>query len=247
MYAPSLPSPAGRRLWSRRSGVRVPSLTLTKSPGNPGLFAFLGARAARELAALGHRAATLRSAMAPGHTDFVLRDDRHAVCVLGDERAHTCAASAGGRTRADGRLSDLLRRPAPATTTANLIGTAIAYLQLYWNAFIGKHGRDRRPRDGARARRAACPRTRPARRMALRPCLVCGAVTGGTRCPTHSRNGSTRSWRRIRPNVLALDGHRWRFCGQPATEVDHIRPVADGGTDHPSNLRSLCHDCHAGR
>ena len=43
-----------------------------------------------------------------------------------------------GRTRADGRLSDLLLRPAPATTTANLIGTAMAHLQLYGNAFIGK-------------------------------------------------------------------------------------------------------------
>ena len=46
--------------------------------------------------------------------------------------------TADGRTRADGRLSDLLRRPAPATTTANLIGTAMAHLQLYGNAYFGK-------------------------------------------------------------------------------------------------------------
>jgi hypothetical protein len=29
-------------------------------------------------------------------------------------------------------------------------------------------------------------------------------------------------------------------CGVRATEVDHIVPKAFGGTDHASNLRSLC-------
>ncbi len=29
-----------------------------------------------------------------------------------------------------------------------------------------------------------------------------------------------------------------------AEEVDHIVRLADGGTDHPSNLQSLCEDCH---
>jgi len=46
--------------------------------------------------------------------------------------------TADGRTRADGRLADLLRRPAPGSTQANLIGTAMAHLQLYGNAFLGK-------------------------------------------------------------------------------------------------------------
>ena len=46
--------------------------------------------------------------------------------------------TADGRTRADGRLSDLLRRPAPGSTQANLIGTAMAHLQLYGNAYLGK-------------------------------------------------------------------------------------------------------------
>jgi HK97 family phage portal protein len=43
-----------------------------------------------------------------------------------------------GRTRHEGRLSDLLRRPAPATTTANLISTAMAHLTLHGNAYLGK-------------------------------------------------------------------------------------------------------------
>lgn len=38
---------------------------------------------------------------------------------------------------------------------------------------------------------------------------------------------------------------RCEWCGALATEVDHRRRLADGGSDHPSNLQSLCHDCHA--
>lgn len=30
-----------------------------------------------------------------------------------------------------------------------------------------------------------------------------------------------------------------------AREVDHVRPLADGGTDDPDNLQSLCIPCHA--
>jgi 5-methylcytosine-specific restriction endonuclease McrA len=89
--------------------------------------------------------------------------------------------------------------------------------------------------------------------MVLRPCITCGRPTSGSRCPAHTlRNGSTRSWRRIRAQILALDNYRCQICDEPATEVDHIRPVADGGTHHRSNgthhrsnLRSLCHEHHA--
>ncbi len=49
----------------------------------------------------------------------------------------------GGRERFDGRLADLLRRPAPATTTANLTGTLMAHLNLFGNAYLGKY-RDER-------------------------------------------------------------------------------------------------------
>lgn len=30
----------------------------------------------------------------------------------------------------------------------------------------------------------------------------------------------------------------------PWWEIDHIRPISDGGNDHPENLRLLCHHCH---
>lgn len=31
----------------------------------------------------------------------------------------------------------------------------------------------------------------------------------------------------------------------PATDVDHIVPRAQGGTDAPENLQPLCHACHS--
>jgi len=46
--------------------------------------------------------------------------------------------TADGRTRHEGRLSDLLRRPAPGSTQANLIGSAMCHLNLFGNCFIGK-------------------------------------------------------------------------------------------------------------
>ncbi len=69
--------------------------------------------------------------------------------------------------------------------------------------------------------------------MTLRPCITCGTPSRGSRCPAHKiRNGSTRSWRSIRAGILARDGHRCQLCGGPASEVDHILPVSEGGTDN---------------
>ncbi len=84
--------------------------------------------------------------------------------------------------------------------------------------------------------------------MALKPCIACGRPTRGSRCPSHTvRNGSTRAWRQTRAQILYRDAYRCVLCGHAAHEVDHIVPVADGGTDAPANLRSLCHACHANR
>ena len=82
--------------------------------------------------------------------------------------------------------------------------------------------------------------------MALKPCITCGTPSRGSRCPAHTlRNGSTRAWRTLRAEILYRDAYRCALCPRAASEVDHIVPIAEGGTDDPSNLRSLCHDCHA--
>ncbi len=84
--------------------------------------------------------------------------------------------------------------------------------------------------------------------MALKPCIVCGVPSAGSRCPAHTyRNGSTRAWRTTRAKILTRDQHRCGLCGQPGDEVDHIVRLADGGSDAASNTRTLCHDCHAAR
>jgi len=81
--------------------------------------------------------------------------------------------------------------------------------------------------------------------MTLRPCTVCGTPTRGSRCPAHRpRNGSTRSWRQLRAEILYASCYRCALCGAAAEEVDHIVPLSYGGSDSPSNLRALCHGCH---
>lgn len=56
--------------------------------------------------------------------------------------------------------------------------------------------------------------------------------------------GSTRRWRKIRAAVLRRDGHRCRYCGAPATHVDHVDPRKRGGDDDPANLRAACAQCN---
>ena len=59
--------------------------------------------------------------------------------------------------------------------------------------------------------------------------------------------GSTRSWRKLRAYILDRDGRvcqvldeQGRICGAPATDCGHIIAKAEGGDDHPSNLRAEC-------
>ncbi len=58
-----------------------------------------------------------------------------------------------------------------------------------------------------------------------------------------------RKWQRIRESVLIDSPLCVRCQGNDkitaASEVDHIIPLHQGGTDDPANLQALCHDCHA--
>lgn len=93
-------------------------------------------------------------------------------------------------------------------------------------------------------------------------------VATGSRCPQHQRQadqqrnqqidakrgtpaqrGYDSRWRRIR--MMQLRQHPLCVeCARqgltvPATDVDHIQPLAEGGTHAFDNLQSLCHSCHS--
>ncbi|OFB37953.1 hypothetical protein BA059_16785 [Mycolicibacterium sp. (ex Dasyatis americana)] len=57
--------------------------------------------------------------------------------------------------------------------------------------------------------------------------------------------------KRLRFEVLRRDNHTCRYCGGSAPDViltvDHVIPVALGGSDDPSNLVAACKDCNAGK
>src|SRR5665647_1396411 len=72
--------------------------------------------------------------------------------------------------------------------------------------------------------------------------------------PTTSRHvrGYGKDWEKLRKLILMRD-HSLCQCNQckggelrltMATEVDHIIPKAKGGTDDPSNLQAINHECH---
>lgn len=57
--------------------------------------------------------------------------------------------------------------------------------------------------------------------------------------------------RRLRYEILRRDNHTCRYCGASAPDVkltvDHVVPVALGGTDDPTNLVTACADCNSGK
>ena len=60
----------------------------------------------------------------------------------------------------------------------------------------------------------------------------------------------SRAWQAVREQALIRDGYTCSICGARATEVHHVVELTpDNIADslvalNPSNLRSLCHDCH---
>jgi hypothetical protein len=89
----------------------------------------------------------------------------------------------------------------------------------------------------------------------LRACTICGRPSDTSRCSAHqqrtrraakpsARHGSTRSYRVARRRALDRDDHTCGYCASPATEVDHIVPVALGGKDNLDNLVAACRPCN---
>lgn len=105
--------------------------------------------------------------------------------------------------------------------------------------------------------------------MPQRPASACAApgcpaiVWGGRWCDKHqpppyeqarlspSRRGYGRTWQKLRLMFLRANP----LCADPfgvhgnnpvaGTDVDHVIPRAQGGTDAFDNLQSLCRSCHS--
>ena len=67
---------------------------------------------------------------------------------------------------------------------------------------------------------------------------------------TTTERGYGASWRDLRERILLRDHGLCQVCKRAgrltqATEVDHITPKAQQGTDDEENLQSICSPCHA--
>ena len=100
-----------------------------------------------------------------------------------------------------------------------------------------------------------CPRRVEPNAWGLSKCAQHAAATAKhyrnieTRSPETKRANKRlygRDWHRIRRSVLNSYPY-CEMCGAPATEVDHILPLRQGGTHDPTNLRPLCKSCHSRR
>ena len=49
----------------------------------------------------------------------------------------------------------------------------------------------------------------------------------------------------VRQKILRRDGHACRYCGVSASDIDHVVPVALGGSNRMGNLVISCTDCNS--
>lgn len=69
----------------------------------------------------------------------------------------------------------------------------------------------------------------------------------GKQYPWHHRM-PINQWREVRQFVYARDEGKCRYCGMDVElykcHIHHTLPLSESGTNHPSNLKTLCANCH---
>jgi 5-methylcytosine-specific restriction endonuclease McrA len=65
--------------------------------------------------------------------------------------------------------------------------------------------------------------------------------------PVDPRERQVPRW--LRFEILKRDGFRCRYCGAKGVplQVDHIKPVIQGGLTEPKNLTTACDECNGGK
>jgi 5-methylcytosine-specific restriction endonuclease McrA len=75
-------------------------------------------------------------------------------------------------------------------------------------------------------------------------------ILEGRKYPWHGRM-PIAPWRVMRQFVYQRDGGKCCYCGAPvelyACHIHHVLPLSESGTNHPSNLKTLCVACHEQR
>jgi len=90
---------------------------------------------------------------------------------------------------------------------------------------------------------------------APRPCLACGTPAAGSYCPSHRRDRNLA--RGLLELVAGRDGWICQLCGEPVSRIrdrsplspslDHVIPLARGGSDAMPNLRLAHVACNSRR
>ena len=61
-----------------------------------------------------------------------------------------------------------------------------------------------------------------------------------------ARKANSAQWKNLRASILERDNYTCAYCGvQPCNSVDHVIPIARGGTDEWDNLVAACGTCNS--
>jgi 5-methylcytosine-specific restriction protein A len=86
----------------------------------------------------------------------------------------------------------------------------------------------------------------PIRRREIEEIAPCHAERRARVKRPRGRAGAAQRQRRLATEPFCRDCAAEGYQ-RPADEIDHIVPLAEGGTDSDDNVRSLCRYCHARR
>ena len=87
-----------------------------------------------------------------------------------------------------------------------------------------------------------CPKCSQKRNSRSHFCDICGT-------PLEEREGRIKLPPGMKEKVFRNDGYRCRMCGASKEDgieltIDHIIPLAAGGTNDLDNLQTLCRECN---